>query len=118
MRSFAFSRPAGLRTVSIESEMPCKMCTGFPHLCDLSDRHRCEFWRREVRKYVNARGADLDQLRIDCRVCGFISLLDEDVAHLVAQPLLESRDVVATQTVGRVENADFGVWVVLRAITY
>src|SRR5712671_4472188 len=98
MRSFAFSSPAGLRTASIESEMPCNRLP--PHLCGLSDRHRCELWCREVRKHVNARGAELDQLRIDGRVCGFISLLDEDVAHLVAQPLLEAGDVV-TETVGR-----------------
>jgi hypothetical protein len=35
------------------------------YLGNLSDRRHREFWRREIRKHVKTRGADLDQLQLD-----------------------------------------------------
>src|SRR5882757_7508 len=110
MMSLAFSRPAGLRTFSTESEMPTRMCNGFhPISAALRIAIAANFGVVRFTKTSTPVVRDLHQLRVDGWVCHFVGLLDNDIAHLVAEAPLESCDVVTTETIGGVENTNPGI---------
>src|SRR3546814_10307958 len=86
-------------------------------LADLLDRLCGEFRRGDVEEDVGAGGFQVDDLRVDGGVGGFIGKFrDDHRLGLVAEPVLQAFDIVLTVIVVLEQDRDFRVGLVFLEI--
>ena len=88
-----------------------RKCSRLPFdFVHLLDRLRREFRRGDVEEHVGAGRLQLDDMRIDGRLRGFVAFLGNDHrGRLGAEPVLQALDVIFAVIVVLIEHGDLGV---------